>query len=159
MRFHPGSLKPRVWLCCQTCWYCQLALRSFYVWRRCIVRDVFYVSTVVKSSLFSSMRDLKLGSLYDCFKCWACPPRRSFAGHLTPSCCRMWGPGRGEEEMAITSPRSCSRSEKEPALLSLALGSSQVPSSLSWSPCTSLATRQPSYINSLGGLSKTKAAL
>ena len=144
---------------CAARWYCQLALSSFYVWRRCIVRDVFYVSTVVKSSLFSLTRDLKLVSLYGCFKCWKSQPRRSFAGCLIPSCCHMWGTGRGGEEAAITSPRSWSRSEKKPGLLSLALGSSQVPSSLSWSPCTSLTTQQPSHINSLGGLATTKAVL
>ena len=104
------------------------------------------------------MRDFKLSSLYGCFKCWKCQPRRSFAGRLIPSCCHMWGTGRGEEEVAITSPRSWSRSEEKPGLLSLALGSSQVLSSLSWSPCTSLATQKPSHINSFGGLASTKAA-
>ena len=143
---------------CAARWYCPLALSSFYVWRRRIVRDVFYVSTVVKSSLFSLMRDLKLGSLYGCFKCGECQPRRSFAGRLIPSCYHMWGTGRGEDEVAITSPRSWSRSEKKKTgLLSLALGSSQVPSSLSWSPCTLLVTQQPSHINSSGGLARTKA--
>ena len=47
--------------------------------------------------------------------------------------------------------------EKKTGLLSLALGSSQVPSSLSWSPCTLLVTQQPSHINSSGGLARTKA--
>lgn len=92
------------------CCYCQSALRKFYVWRRCIVRNAFYVTTVVKSSLLSSVRDLKLDSLYGCFKCWEFQPGRSFGGHPVPSCCHMWGTGWGEEEVAIILSRSWSRS-------------------------------------------------
>ena len=155
MRLHPGSLKLSI-LGCAACCYCQSALRKFYVWRRCIVRNAFYVTTVVKSSLLSSMRDLKLDSLYGCFKCWEFQPGRSFGGHPVPSFCHMWGIGWGEEEVAIILSRSWSRSGMR-SRSSVSGLTSKVPSSLSWGPWESLAAQQPSYIrNSYGGISKNQ---